>query len=80
MAQPKGSIRGIAAIYRNDSLAHIIFGAIQMARKEGPERKMESIAQCVIETFQLENTSPAGLLKTYYRVEAAYLQNGGINE
>lgn len=80
MAKPKASTGNIAGIYRAETIGNIVFGAIHLAHKENPTRSMNDIAESVLSTFGIKSTSVGSLLKIYYRVESAFLNNGGINE
>ena len=78
MAKPKASTSGIPGIYRQDTVAHAVFFTIHHARRENPGRAMNEIAESVLTTFNLKDTTVGSALKIYYRAEEAYLENGGL--
>ena len=73
----KGEINGVARICRVNTVALLVFGATQHAKKENPDRDTTEIVKSVLSTFGLKIKLDSAI-REYHRTLNAFLDNDGI--
>jgi hypothetical protein len=78
MAQPKSCIADIPAIYRADTIDHILLGYVRGCKSCQPERSIADITLSFLQDFDLEQTFDEKSAEVaFQRVNAKLRENYG---
>ena len=77
MAQPKSCVSDIPAIYRADTIDHILLGYVKGCKSCAPERSIRDITLSFLREFEIDQTFDLeSALVAFQRINAKFRENG----